>query len=69
VHEFLLKPVSSNALQARMLSVLAKPRAMIRRGHYYGPEPRNLATYRPDADGYADVARDKLPRGQLVLVN
>ena len=69
VHEFLLKPVSSNALQARMLSVLAKPRAMIRRGDYYGPEPRNLATYRPDADGYADVARDKLPRGQLVLVN
>jgi hypothetical protein len=52
-----------------MLSVLAKPRAMIRRGDYYGPEPRNLATYRPDAEGYADVARDKLPRGQLVLVN
>ena len=26
VHEFLLKPVSSSALQARILSVLTKPR-------------------------------------------
>jgi two-component system, chemotaxis family, chemotaxis protein CheY len=31
VHEFLLKPVSSNALQARILSVLTKPRNMVRR--------------------------------------
>jgi two-component system chemotaxis response regulator CheY len=52
VHEFLLKPVSSNALQARILSVLTKPRNMVRRGTYYGPEPRKLATYKPEADGY-----------------
>jgi two-component system, chemotaxis family, chemotaxis protein CheY len=44
VHEFLLKPVSSSALQARILSVLAKPRAMVRRGDYYGSEPRKLAS-------------------------
>jgi len=52
VHEFLLKPVSSNSLQARILSVLTKPRAMVRRGEYYGPEPRKLATYKPEADSY-----------------
>jgi DNA-binding response OmpR family regulator len=52
VHEFLLKPVSSNALQARIVSVLAKPRAMVRRGDYYGPEPRKPSTYKPEADGY-----------------
>jgi len=50
VHEFLLKPVSSNALQARILSVLTKPRNMVRRGAYYGPEPRKLSTYKPESD-------------------
>ena len=29
VHEFLLKPVSSEALQARIVSVLTKPRHMV----------------------------------------
>jgi two-component system, chemotaxis family, chemotaxis protein CheY len=52
VHEFLLKPVSSGALLARLLSVLTKPRAMVRRGDYYGPEPRKLSTYKPEADSY-----------------
>src|SRR5215467_5532951 len=46
VHEFLLKPVSGNALQARIVSVLAKPRPMVRRGNYYGPEPRKIASYK-----------------------
>jgi CheY-like chemotaxis protein len=52
VHEFLLKPVSSSALAARIISVLSKPRPMVRRGDYYGPEPRKLASYKPDADSY-----------------
>jgi CheY-like chemotaxis protein len=52
VHEFLLKPVSSGALLARLLSVLTKPRAIIKRGDYYGPERRKLSTYKPEADGY-----------------
>ena len=52
VHEFLLKPVSSKALLARIMSVLSKPRPMVRRGDYYGPEPRNLASYKPDGDSY-----------------
>jgi two-component system, chemotaxis family, chemotaxis protein CheY len=52
VHEFLLKPVSSSSLQGRIMSVLTKPRAMVKRGDYYGPEPRKLASYKPEADSY-----------------
>src|SRR5436190_18146762 len=52
VHEFLLKPVSSSSLQARILSVLTKPRTMVKRGDYYGPEPRKQATYKPESDSY-----------------
>ena len=43
VNEFLCKPVSAKALYERILSVRAKPRAMIRKGDYYGPEPRKIA--------------------------
>jgi CheY-like chemotaxis protein len=43
VNEFLLKPVSSKALQSRMVSVLTKPRRVVKAGGYYGPVPRNLA--------------------------
>jgi two-component system, chemotaxis family, chemotaxis protein CheY len=50
VHEFLLKPVSSAALLTRILSVVTMPRPMVRRGNYYGPEPRKLSTYKPEAD-------------------
>jgi two-component system, chemotaxis family, chemotaxis protein CheY len=52
VHEFLLKPVSSSSLQGRIMSVLTKPRAMVKRGDYYGPEPRKLASYKPETDSY-----------------
>lgn len=40
VHEFLLKPTSPRALQDRLLSILVKPRPMVRIGKYYVPEPR-----------------------------
>lgn len=40
VHEFLLKPVSSQALADRLSAVLNNPRKLIRSGDYYGPEPR-----------------------------
>ncbi|HEX4408094.1 MAG TPA: response regulator [Xanthobacteraceae bacterium] len=60
VNEYLLKPVSSIALLARMVSILTKPRKMLKQGDYYGPEPRSAATYRPDIDpGYS----------QIVLIN
>lgn len=57
VHEFLLKPVSMSALLARIVSVLSKPRPMVRRGDYYGPEPRQGsaykgAAYKADAESY-----------------
>jgi CheY-like chemotaxis protein len=50
VNEFLLKPVSSEALRARVLSILTNPRKMVRRGDYYGPEPRRMSTYKPEND-------------------
>jgi two-component system, chemotaxis family, chemotaxis protein CheY len=50
VNEFLLKPVSANALHARLVSVLSKPRRMVKKGDYYGPEPRQIASYKPDAE-------------------
>jgi CheY-like chemotaxis protein len=53
VHEFLLKPVSSGALLTRMVAVLTAPRPMVRLGDYYGPEPRQLSTYKPAVDSYS----------------
>jgi CheY-like chemotaxis protein len=50
VNDFLLKPVSTRALLARVVSVIAEPRRMTKMGEYYGPEPRHLATYKPDYD-------------------
>jgi two-component system chemotaxis response regulator CheY len=40
VNEFLKKPVSAQALLDRMVSIMAKPRPMVQKGDYYGPEPR-----------------------------
>jgi two-component system chemotaxis response regulator CheY len=42
VNEFLCKPVSAKALTDRLISILAKPRANVQLGDYYGPEPRKL---------------------------
>jgi len=39
-HEFLIKPTSPKALGDRLLSIVAKPRAMVKLGKYYVPEPR-----------------------------
>jgi CheY-like chemotaxis protein len=50
VNEFLLKPVSSKALLTRLVSVLTKPRPVVKSGSYYGPAPRNLATMHEDND-------------------
>jgi len=44
VNEFLLKPVSSKALQDRLVAVLTKPRKSVQSANYYGPVPRNLIT-------------------------
>jgi two-component system, chemotaxis family, chemotaxis protein CheY len=50
VNEYLLKPVSSHALLARLVSIIAKPRPMVKKGDYYGPEPRRLSSYKPEDD-------------------
>ena len=42
VNEFLKKPVSGKALLDRIVTILTHPRAMVRLGDYYGPEPRKL---------------------------
>ena len=56
VNEFLCKPVSAKALYERILSIRAKPRPMVRKGDYYGPEPRKIvAMPRPAADAQATV--------------
>jgi two-component system, chemotaxis family, chemotaxis protein CheY len=50
VNEFLLKPVSSKALLARVVSVITNPRRIVKKGDYYGPELRKLSAYKPEAD-------------------
>jgi two-component system, chemotaxis family, chemotaxis protein CheY len=40
VNEYLVKPVSAQSLYDRMVSILAKPRPIVRIGEYYGPQPR-----------------------------
>src|SRR5262245_4022062 len=42
VNEFLKKPVSGKALLGRIVAIMTQPRAMVRLGDYYGPEPRKL---------------------------
>jgi two-component system, chemotaxis family, chemotaxis protein CheY len=42
VNEYLVKPVSAKSLFDRLASILAKPRANVQVGDYYGPEPRTL---------------------------
>ena len=42
VNEFLKKPVSGKALLDRIMAIVNRPRAMVRLGDYYGPEPRKL---------------------------
>lgn len=57
VNEFLLKPVSTKALLARVVSILSKPRPMVRQGKYYVPAPRTISSYKPEVDpGLIEVA-------------
>ena len=51
VNEFLLKPVSSKALQDRLVAVLTNPRPMVQIKDYYGPAPRkSIAGVHVDGD-------------------
>src|SRR5581483_6865389 len=62
VNEYLLKPVSSTALLARIVSIILRPRKMVRKGDYYGPEPRKNASYKPTIAPVVD-----LTSGQIFL--
>jgi CheY-like chemotaxis protein len=55
VNEYLLKPVSTNALLTRIVSILTKPRPMVKKGDYYGPMPRKLSTYKSDTEQLDNV--------------
>ena len=50
----------TKALQARLISILTKPRRMVKKGDCYVPEPRKLSSYLPDID---------LELNEFVLVN
>ncbi len=50
VNEFLLKPVSSTALLTRLVSIVANPRQMVKKGGRYVPEPRKMSSYKPEID-------------------
>jgi len=47
VNDFLLKPVSTKALLGRLVSLISQPRRMVKSGDYYGPEPRQLSSFKP----------------------
>jgi two-component system chemotaxis response regulator CheY len=64
VNEFLLKPVSSKALQDRLVAVLANPRPMVRIGDYYGPAPRKMANIYADGDEAVAKLADPQPAAQ-----
>jgi CheY-like chemotaxis protein len=40
VHEYLVKPVSAKSLYDRLVAIVSQPRPVVKRGDYYGPEPR-----------------------------
>jgi two-component system chemotaxis response regulator CheY len=54
VNEFLLKPVSSTALLSRLVSILANPREMVKKGDHYVPAPRKMSSYKPQIDPALD---------------
>jgi len=41
-NDFLIKPVSAQAILDRIVSIFKNPRPMVRLGKYYGPQPRGL---------------------------
>jgi two-component system chemotaxis response regulator CheY len=65
VHEFLVKPVSGQALYQRLASVLLCPRPMVKRGNYYGPAPRQLQRFTPDFQSPARQGDDGMQRARF----
>jgi len=61
VNEYLVKPISAQALLDRMVSILVKPRPIVRRGDYYGPEPRRRQISDPVRKPVIVVAAEDTP--------
>ena len=55
-HEYLLKPVSTKALQDRIVTILGRPRPTVKLDGYYGPAPRRLVVLDMD-EGEAPVGK------------
>jgi two-component system, chemotaxis family, chemotaxis protein CheY len=53
-NEFLLKPTSPKALCDRLMSIVYKPRPMVKLGTYYVPQPRRLSAPRDLAPAEAE---------------
>jgi CheY-like chemotaxis protein len=78
VHEFLAKPTSPAALRDRLLSIVLKPRAMMKVGNLYVPEPRGLVIpheapddivkQSPNDSPASDVPTDDAPEAPNELV-
>jgi two-component system chemotaxis response regulator CheY len=51
VHEYLVKPVSAKSIYDRLVAIVSQPRPVVKRGDYYGPEPRRLMTDAPLSEG------------------
>jgi DNA-binding response OmpR family regulator len=70
VHEFLIKPVSSQAILDRIVAIFHHPRPMVRLSNYYGPEPRGAFAQMLQAENgrqaqQAQVQQTQPPPGQL----
>lgn len=61
VNEFLAKPVSGKALLERIVSIISKPRPMVRIGDYYGPEPRNNSVIKQKPDAPKEKTKKSAP--------
>jgi two-component system chemotaxis response regulator CheY len=60
-HEYLLKPVSTKALQDRIVAIIGRPRPTVKLDGYYGPLPRRLVVMNDPKSGHG--LDDVLARG------
>jgi two-component system chemotaxis response regulator CheY len=56
-HEYLLKPVSTKALQDRIVAILGRPRPTVTLEGYYGPLPRRLVVLTDKDEQFEEPAR------------
>lgn len=63
-NEFLLKPVSTKALQDRIIAIIGSPRPLVMRGGSYGPAPREHAALKHDIAATPQELQDR----QVVMI-